>query len=93
MFLEALGQAAVDAVRRVAWFSLEPLGVLVRLHRADDSVTRAIARILRASTWLWHWSTRGLAHEIDRARAQTHPPNASAPFVCFQSYPLTSTSS
>ena len=40
--------AAVEAGRRVAWFSLESLGVLVRRHRADDSVTRAIARILRA---------------------------------------------
>jgi DNA replication protein DnaC len=48
MFLEALGQAAVDAGRRVAWFTLESLGVLVRRHRADDSVIRAIARILRA---------------------------------------------
>ncbi|HSS10858.1 MAG TPA: ATP-binding protein [Acidimicrobiales bacterium] len=48
MFLEALGQAAVDAGRRVAWFTLESLGVFVRRHRADDSVTRAIARILRA---------------------------------------------
>jgi DNA replication protein DnaC len=48
MFLEALGHTAVEAGRRVAWFSLESLGVLVRRHRADDSVTRAIARILRA---------------------------------------------
>ncbi len=48
MFLEALGQTAVEAGRRVAWFSLESLGVLVRRHRADDSVTRAMARILRA---------------------------------------------
>ena len=47
-FLEALGHAAVDAGHRVAWFSLENLGVLVRRHRADDSVTRAIGRILRA---------------------------------------------
>ena len=48
MFLEALGQTAVEAGRHVAWFSLENLGVLVRRHRADDTVTRAIARILRA---------------------------------------------
>jgi DNA replication protein DnaC len=48
MFLEALGQSAVEAGRRVAWFSLESLGVLVRRHRADDTVNRAIARILRA---------------------------------------------
>jgi DNA replication protein DnaC len=48
MFLEALGHAAVNSGRRVAWFSLEALGVLVRRHRADDTVTRAIARILRA---------------------------------------------
>jgi DNA replication protein DnaC len=48
MFLEALGQVAVEAGRRVAWFSLESLGVLVRAHRADDSVTKAIGRVLRA---------------------------------------------
>jgi DNA replication protein DnaC len=48
MFLESLGQAAVDTGRRVAWFSLESLGILVRRHRADDSVTKAIARILRS---------------------------------------------
>jgi len=46
-FLEALGQAAVEAGIKVAWFSLEELGVLVRRHRADDSVTAAVARILR----------------------------------------------
>ena len=48
MFLEALGQAAIDAGHKVAWFSLEALGVLVRRHRADDSVTKAMTRILRA---------------------------------------------
>jgi DNA replication protein DnaC len=48
MFLEALGHSAVQAGKRVVWFSLESLGVLVRRHRADDSVTRAITRILRA---------------------------------------------
>jgi DNA replication protein DnaC len=48
MFLEAIGQSAVETGRRVAWFSLESLGVLVRRHKADDTVNRAIARILRA---------------------------------------------
>jgi DNA replication protein DnaC len=46
--LEALGQAAVVAGRHVAWFTLEGLGILVRRHRADDSLTKAITRILRA---------------------------------------------
>ena len=46
--LEAIGQAAVQAGKHVAWFTLEQLGVIVRAHRADDSVTRAITRILRA---------------------------------------------
>jgi DNA replication protein DnaC len=46
--LEALGQAAVEAGKHVAWFTLEQLGVLIRAHRADDSVTKAIGRILRA---------------------------------------------
>src|SRR6478609_7993583 len=47
-FLEALGQAVVETGRRVAWFTLEDLGVLVRAHRTDDTVTKAVARILRA---------------------------------------------
>ena len=46
--LEALGQAAVQAGKHVAWFTLESLGVLVRRHRADDSLTKAIKAILRA---------------------------------------------
>jgi DNA replication protein DnaC len=45
---EALGQQAVEAGLHVAWFSLEQLGALVRRHRADDTVTKAIGRILRA---------------------------------------------
>ncbi len=47
-FLEALGQQAVEAGMRVAWFRLEDLGALIRAHRTDDSVTRAVSRILRA---------------------------------------------
>ena len=46
--LEALGQHAVEQGLRVAWFTLEDLGVLLRRHRADDTVTKAIARVLRA---------------------------------------------
>jgi hypothetical protein len=41
-------KTAVEAGLKVAWFSLEELGVLVRRHRADDSVTRAVRAILRA---------------------------------------------
>lgn len=47
-FLEALGQAAVDAGHKVSWFSLEDLGALVRRHGADDTVAKAIRRITRA---------------------------------------------
>jgi DNA replication protein DnaC len=46
--LEALGQQAVQTGMHVAWFTLESLGVLVRRHRTDDTVTKAITRILRA---------------------------------------------
>ncbi len=46
--LEALGQHAVEHGLKVAWFTLEDLGVLLRRHRADDTVTKAIARVLRA---------------------------------------------
>ena len=47
-FLEALGQRAVETGLKVAWLSLEDLGALLRRHRADDTVTKAIARVLRA---------------------------------------------
>ena len=47
-FLEALGQAAVDAGRKVSWFSLENLGFHVRRHSADASIAKAIGRILRS---------------------------------------------
>ncbi|MHA7177463.1 IS21-like element helper ATPase IstB [Arthrobacter sp. Sr24] len=47
-FLEALGQQAVEEGLRVAWFRLEDIGQLIRAHRTDDSVTRAITRVLRA---------------------------------------------
>lgn len=46
--LEALGQQAVEKGLKVAWFTLEQLGVLVGRHRADDSVSKAIGRVLRA---------------------------------------------
>src|SRR2546422_4796437 len=48
LWLEGLGQLAVEAGLKVAWFSLEDLGVLVRRHRADDSVSKAVEAILRA---------------------------------------------
>jgi len=43
-----LGQHAVEHGLKVAWFTLEDLGILLRRHRADDTVTKAIARVLRA---------------------------------------------
>ena len=46
-FCEALGHAAVEAGMTVAWFTIEDLGTLVRRHRADDSITRALARLIR----------------------------------------------
>ena len=46
--LEALGQHAVEDGCKVAWFSLEDLGALLRRHRADDTVSKAITRVLRA---------------------------------------------
>ena len=49
MFLEALGHAAIDNQHTVAWFSVEQLGTLVRAHRIDDTINRAITPILRSS--------------------------------------------
>ena len=47
-FLEALGQACIDAGHKVSWFSLEHLGALARRHSADDTTGRAIRRIMRS---------------------------------------------
>jgi DNA replication protein DnaC len=46
-FCEALGQAAIEAGLTVAWFTIEDVGALVRRHRVDDSITRALARLIR----------------------------------------------
>jgi DNA replication protein DnaC len=46
--LEALGHAAIDRGAHVYWFSLEALGTLVHRHRVDDTMTRAIRKIMRA---------------------------------------------
>ena len=47
-FVEALGHLAIDRGRKVAWHTLESLAALVRRHRADDSVAKAIDRLIRA---------------------------------------------
>nr|WP_294639041.1 IS21-like element helper ATPase IstB [uncultured Rhodococcus sp.] len=47
-FLEALGQNVIQAGMPVAWFTLEQIGVLVRAHRSDDSLGKAITKIVRA---------------------------------------------
>ncbi|WP_139416611.1 ATP-binding protein [Agromyces laixinhei] len=46
--LQQSRQQVVEAGMRVAWFRLEDLGALMRAHRSDDSVTKVVARILRA---------------------------------------------
>jgi DNA replication protein DnaC len=47
-FCEALGHAAVEAGMIVSWFGIEDLGTLVRKHRADDSIARALTRVIRS---------------------------------------------
>lgn len=46
--LEALGQQAIEAGMPVTWLTLEQIGALVRAHRVDDTLTKAIAKIIRA---------------------------------------------
>jgi DNA replication protein DnaC len=43
--LEALGHHAIDQGLSVAWFSVEDLGVIIRRHRVDDSISRAFAAL------------------------------------------------
>lgn len=47
-FVEALGHLAVDRGKTVAWHTLESLAALIRRHSADDTVTKAISRLIRA---------------------------------------------
>lgn len=47
--LEALGHAAIDGGLTVAWFSVEDLGVIVRRHRVDDSVSKTFAALASTS--------------------------------------------
>lgn len=47
-FCEALGQAAIEDGLTVVWFTIEDLGALIRRHRVDDSVARAITRLMRS---------------------------------------------
>jgi DNA replication protein DnaC len=46
--VEALGHLAIDRGKTVAWHTLESLAVMLRRHRADDSVSKAISRLIRA---------------------------------------------
>jgi DNA replication protein DnaC len=46
-FAEALGHLAIDKGKKVAWHTLESLATLVRRHRADDTVTKAIGMLIR----------------------------------------------
>jgi hypothetical protein len=41
-FIEALGHLAIDKGKTVAWHTLETPAQLLRRHRADDSVNKAI---------------------------------------------------
>jgi DNA replication protein DnaC len=47
-FIEALGHLAIDNGRTVAWHTLETLAALFRRHRADDSISKAVAKLIRA---------------------------------------------
>ena len=47
-FVEALGHHAIDHGKTVAWHTLESLAALLTRHRADDSVNKAIAKLIRA---------------------------------------------
>lgn len=47
-FAEALGHLAIDKGKAVAWHTLESLEALLRGHRADGTVSKAIAKLIRA---------------------------------------------
>jgi DNA replication protein DnaC len=46
-FIEALGHLAIDKGKTVAWHTPETLAGLIHRHRADDSVNKAISKLIR----------------------------------------------
>jgi DNA replication protein DnaC len=47
-FVEALGHLAIDKGKTVTWQTLESLAALLRRHRPDDTVAKAIGQLIRA---------------------------------------------
>jgi DNA replication protein DnaC len=47
-FVEALGHLAIDQGKTVAWHTLETLAQLLHRHRADDSVNKAVSKLIRS---------------------------------------------
>ncbi|MBV8735633.1 MAG: ATP-binding protein, partial [Solirubrobacterales bacterium] len=45
-FIEALGHLAIDHGRTVSWHTLESLAALFRRHRADDSINKAVTKLI-----------------------------------------------
>jgi DNA replication protein DnaC len=46
--VEALGHLAIDRGKTVAWHTLETLAQLLHRHRADDSVNKAVGKLIRS---------------------------------------------
>jgi DNA replication protein DnaC len=47
-FIEALGHLAIDHGKTVSWHTPETLAQLVHRHRADDSVNKAVSKLIRS---------------------------------------------
>lgn len=47
--LEAIGRHAIEQHLSVAWFSVEDLGMIIRRHRVDDTVSKAFAALAQVS--------------------------------------------
>ena len=47
-FIEALAHQAIDKGKTVTWHTLETLAQLFRRHRADDSINKAISKLIRS---------------------------------------------
>lgn len=49
LFPGPLGHNVIEARMPVTWLTLEQLGVVVRAHRADDSLRKAVANLCQTS--------------------------------------------
>ena len=70
--LEAIRQQTVEAGLKVAWFAREDLGMLLRRHRAYDTVSERRSPVCCELIWSWFITSGRLLFAPDAAEGLHH---------------------